>query len=331
MRLTAKDKPTQLYLATNLVNGKRYYGITCKSIKHRMAAHVWDAKRKPQGAFHKAIVKYGIENFSVTVVRTFDTYEDAIVAECAAIRNLRPEYNCTAGGDGAVGYIPSREVREKMSAAKRGKSSHMKGKRHTNESRQKMSVALKGKPAFWKGKKVPAHVHEAVRAGHSAWKQDKDAVRAMLSHARAANIRKVVCLNDGRVFDSLSDAALAYGLCNSSISCVCKKTGPRKMAGGLVFRYYGDHLGGQAEADRVKQEVLQSRTRTAAIARKSLVRPVICIDDDQTFSSITEASNFYGVSASRVKDVCDGRTEAPFYAHRAAGRRFRYVEVVDGV
>jgi len=57
--------------------------------------------------------------------------------------------NMTDGGDGTSN--PSVEIRARMSAAKKGKPSPHKGRRHTAEARANMSFAHKGKPSSQKG------------------------------------------------------------------------------------------------------------------------------------------------------------------------------------
>lgn len=281
--------------------------------------------------FHRAIRKYGMDAFEFYVLNECSTFQEACRLEREYIAEHAPEYNMTRGGDGAMGYRHTDEAKQVMSEKKRGRPSHMVGKTHSEETRKKLSAALKGKPSFWKGKKVPDHVHAARKAAFEVWQRNKDAVRAALEPARQATRRKVVCLNDGCVFDSITAAALKYDLDHSSITEVCKNRGPRRMAGGLVFRYFGEHYGGKDEAERVALDVLASRRRTASIARKSLMRAVLCVDDGKVFPSVTAAAAFYGARPSRVCDVCEGRTGAPRYAHRAAGRRFRYAEAPDGV
>ena len=77
--------------------------------------------------------------------------------EIQYIEACNPKFNFTLGGDGMVGYVPSKETREKLSKANKGKkrpelskrmigeNNHFYGKTHSLESREKMSKARKGK------------------------------------------------------------------------------------------------------------------------------------------------------------------------------------------
>ena len=68
----------------------------------------------------------------------------------------------------------------------------------------------------------------------------------------AASARRVVCLDDGKVYPSASAAAAAYGAEKSAVIEVCLRRSFRRLAVGRVFRYEGDHQGGAEEAAIVK-------------------------------------------------------------------------------
>lgn len=87
-----------LYQYTNLVNGKRYIGVTIMP-DERFKSHA----RGKSGArfFNNAVKKYGIENFSNSVLAIFDDVSAACYHEQAAIirlKTLSPNgYNLRAG------------------------------------------------------------------------------------------------------------------------------------------------------------------------------------------------------------------------------------------
>ena len=120
-------------------NGKRYIGITCKRPENRWQ----NGDGYKNQVFGTAILKYGWNNIKHEIIASGLSEEKAKCMEIELISKYKTQkprygYNCTAGGDGSIGCIPSQEIREKMSKAKRGK-------RLTEEHRTKIGAAQKGK------------------------------------------------------------------------------------------------------------------------------------------------------------------------------------------
>lgn len=91
-----------LYCIKNIVNGKKYIGITKQGAEHRFRQHVHDAKRY-KTVLHRAIKKYGKENFVLDVLYTAENYLELLHLEKKAIQEhgtTHPNgYNMTHGGD----------------------------------------------------------------------------------------------------------------------------------------------------------------------------------------------------------------------------------------
>ena len=148
-------------------SGKRYIGITSQKPEKRWSNGNGYIKDTP---FGKAIEKYGWDNIKHEIL---DTDLDEFTAKCLEeyyifsfhtfVGFSEPKgYNCTLGGDGCVGYVPteehkrklseshkgvhpSDETRRKMSNSQKGNSSH-KGHHHSEETKRRISEKLKGKP-----------------------------------------------------------------------------------------------------------------------------------------------------------------------------------------
>ena len=58
----------EVYKVTNKVNNKVYIGITNKGAGARFKQHLFDAEHGSQYRFHRAIRKYGKENFEVSII-----------------------------------------------------------------------------------------------------------------------------------------------------------------------------------------------------------------------------------------------------------------------
>lgn len=140
----------KIYLIRNLVNGKGYVGQTVQSVYFRFGQHKYSAKRGSKTALHKAMRKYGFENFEVKTVASSDTLllDDLEKHYIKFFGTYAPKghgYNLTEGGDGSLeGRVFSKEGKENLSSVHKG-NSYAKGHKVSAESRAKMSEAHKGK------------------------------------------------------------------------------------------------------------------------------------------------------------------------------------------
>lgn len=95
-----------VYVLKNNVNGKQYVGLT-NDVDQRFLDH---CKSNNESKIACAIHKYGRENFSMSIVGEFKTYELAEEREIELIAELKTfgsgswGYNMTRGGDGCRGH-----------------------------------------------------------------------------------------------------------------------------------------------------------------------------------------------------------------------------------
>lgn len=210
-----------VYIATNLVNGKRYIGVSIHPLHVRVSQHFCVAKtnhsRNKKNIFYKAIRKYGRKNFSFSVLTECEP-EKVFFEEIRLIALLKPEYNGTSGGEGNLG--------------------------------RKMSAYCKKRLA--EGRKKNAKKIRKVLSALGKTKEFKERFDKYRHLGSAAVAKRVVCLDDGRTYASASAASRYYNVEKSSVIEVCNRNKVRKTAGGRVFRYFGDHCGGKKEARSVK-------------------------------------------------------------------------------
>lgn len=178
-----------LYRITNQLNGKVYIGQTVDDI-HRWSAHKSFAKNPERTGqyIHRAMAKYGIDNFVYEVIATCKTQDDANEVEALLIlqynsRNKDNGYNVMPGGNNIsgpehpnFGKKASEETKLKMSATMKQKCAdgwmpvtsfqpgsdatkywkdkvgHRKGAVLSEETRQKIGEASKGRPSPNKGR-----------------------------------------------------------------------------------------------------------------------------------------------------------------------------------
>lgn len=127
----------RIYIITNLVNDKRYIGMTSKTLDVRFSGHKADARRNKPWILHKALRKYGEDNFKIELLEETDAnnLDELGIIETSWIEKLKPEYNMSLGGEGNRGCDTS------------GEKNGMFNKKHTEKSKAKMSANRKGKGA----------------------------------------------------------------------------------------------------------------------------------------------------------------------------------------
>jgi group I intron endonuclease len=150
-----------IYLIFNTRNGKVYVGKTndlhTRWVTHKKVARGGKEKYKEFSVVHRAIVKYGIENFEYLWLQTFSSENDAYLAEDYWInyynsRNNKFGYNASPGGIGVgsgvnsanFGLKRSPETIAKLRESHLGDKNQNTGKIFSPETRRRMSVSQKG-------------------------------------------------------------------------------------------------------------------------------------------------------------------------------------------
>ena len=108
-----------IYKATNLINGKLYIGQTIDFVS-RVTKHKSDARhafeRKDSSYFHKAMHKYGVDNFKFEIIEKID---NSLLNErekfwIKELNTFAPNgYNLTLGGDAFDGFVRKQTEEEK--------------------------------------------------------------------------------------------------------------------------------------------------------------------------------------------------------------------------
>ena len=78
-----------IYRATNKINGKIYIGQTTKPLNIRMHSHINNAlNNKNDCYFHRAIKKYGQENFIWEIIAKCNSLEELNRTEIEMIKKI---------------------------------------------------------------------------------------------------------------------------------------------------------------------------------------------------------------------------------------------------
>lgn len=153
-----------VYKVTNKINNKVYIGITSKGLSARWKEHLYNAEHDCPFKLHRAIRKYGKENFSIELIDFCNSWEELEEKEkyyISEYKSLQDEfgYNMTEGGDGTIGRYVTMETRDKI----RQKAI---GREVSAETREKLSEAGKirteGRQAYWNSGEIGSNRRKPI-------------------------------------------------------------------------------------------------------------------------------------------------------------------------
>lgn len=105
-----------IYCITNIINNKKYIGITKQNLDKRIKQH-WRMANSGGGySLHNSIRKYGTECFKVKIIEECNDQSLAYEREKYWIKTLDTKnngYNETIGGEIPIGFLMTDELREK--------------------------------------------------------------------------------------------------------------------------------------------------------------------------------------------------------------------------
>lgn len=202
-------------------NGKVYIGITMQPPERR-----WNnGDGYKHQFFYRAIQKYGWDNFTHEILFSNLTKEQACEKEMELISlydstNFKNGYNLSYGGEHSTPTAETKQkIRKKLIGQMSGSKNPFYGKHHTQESKDKFSKNRKGQFA---GEK-----HPLLGKHHS------DSAKEKMKHKRTC--RPVVCVESGKTFISLREAARETNSHFASIQRVCH--GTQETANGFHWRF----------------------------------------------------------------------------------------------
>lgn len=203
-----------VYVHTNIVNGKKYVGITKKSPVQRWGRD--GSGYKSNSRFWNAICKYGwnsgfkhevlFENLSLD--EAYSKEQELILLYDSKLNG----YNLTDGGDGAWGHTVSEESRIRMSKAQKGiPKPWLQGRTFTDEHRRKLSESHRGRThsplsdatkekisARLTGRRVSDEARKNMSKafkGRTAWNKGK---YGMYTHTVSSEAREAIGRSNGK-------------------------------------------------------------------------------------------------------------------------------------
>jgi group I intron endonuclease len=169
-----------VYKITNNINGMAYIGQTIKQLRKRWTDHLFNSigkgKGKHKSYLHRAIEKYGEDNFSIEILNVCVDKKALDVVEMFYIKNMNTlgpnGYNISLGGTGvmhgrkmspeAVARIRQANLGKKLSPEHAEKLRLSKlGKKRSPEVIEKMRLANLGRKLSTEHKKKLSLVHNS--------------------------------------------------------------------------------------------------------------------------------------------------------------------------
>lgn len=267
-----------IYMWKNKVNEKLYIG-QAKDFRKRTREHKYGTFNENQKynynvPLHRAIRKYGIENFEVCILEKdlvdFNEMNEKEIYYIEKFDTLanKKGYNVASGGGNANVFAGKTE--EEM-----------------QEIGKKISEAQSGKQFSEKHKQNLSKNHADVSGENNP------------------QCRKVICLNTGELFNYIHQAEEKYGVNPPNISACCR--GKQKSAGVIdgkpaVWMYLEDYEKlSEEEVNKIKNEELPNKGRPKA---------VICITTGKIYGSTREAERYTRVAYQSIVRCCRGKSKS---------------------
>ena len=219
-----------VYLIENCVSGKCYVGQTTQRLHRRWHGHLNDARNGSDYPLHRAIRKYGVNAFTVSVLEQIDSnfLNDAEITWIKKLNSFENGYNLTLGGGGIRGWKHSDAARQKISARNSGKI----------RSREVRDMIRKSVYESFERNLTKDYISDATKLALA-----NPIVRARMEANVYSKTRKRVqqlSFDDIVIatFKSASEASLMTGVNKGNLCACCR--GCFEQAGGFKWRYVCD-------------------------------------------------------------------------------------------
>lgn len=236
-----------VYIHRNKKNQKVYVGLTKQTPQARWRKNGEGYKSQPK--FWNAIEKYGWDNFEHIILKTGLTAKEASELEQNLIKSFNSIQNGYNSDEGGVTTNHSPETIDKIRKA-------MIGKNHTQETKNKISNSKNS------DKKIVICIETGIEYESAAYAMKQTGIdRSSISkvcygtmntaggyhwcfkgqepiYIKDKRFKSVICLNTGKIYPSICEAARDTNSDPSNIKKVCD--GKYKTTNKLKWKYYQD-------------------------------------------------------------------------------------------
>lgn len=300
-----------VYIHTNLVNGKKYVGITSCKPEVRWKKGYGYSEKLPIG---RAFRKYGWDAFSHEIVYEGLTELEAKEIEIRLISELNTQdpkfgYNICSGGDGVTGWHPTEETKKKISDAMKGRS----GSKNSNFG-HKWSDEMKA-AASDRSKNMLQETRDLI--SQAAKKRIGELNPFYGKHHNDETKKMLSDYAKNRVGDKNGNFGHKWTEEMKSVARERSKNMPQearkkiseaaKKRSGELNSFYGKH-----HSEETKKKIAEGKEKKVDMLDKDM--NVI-----ETFQSMTIASKSTGIHIVAISNCCRGKVKT------AGGYIWRYV------
>ncbi len=229
-----------IYKITNIINNKIYIGQTIQNPRSRWSRHKYNSRVGSTEPLYNAIRKYGDHSFIFEVICQSFTLENLNYLEEYFISLYKSTeksfgYNILSGGNNRT-HQPESNLKNRLA--------HL-GKKTSEDTKNKISLKNKGQIPWnigLSGYSMPDGHGTNVSKSLTGKKKSKEH-KEKLSIARKEyyqsnphhNNKLVICLNTGKIYKSVQEAANEFKCKNAHIARVCRNE--RNAHKGFKFQY----------------------------------------------------------------------------------------------
>ncbi len=237
-----------IYRITNKTNGNQYIGQTLRTLSVRINEHKYESSVGTNYPLYNAIRKYGFNNFvfeKIDIAKDVNSLNDLEQYYIEYFNTLKPNgYNLNLGGGNKS---PSEETRKKMSESAKNKPAMSKetllkfissriGKKNSESHNKKISEAQIGEKNHMFGKIGENNPN----FGRKSSKETCEKISKSKKGKKNPNLglskrKKIFCLNNNQIYDSVKIASLNLPVSRSGIAMVAR--GELKQMNGYQFKY----------------------------------------------------------------------------------------------
>lgn len=199
----------KVYCHTNIINNKKYIGITSKKDPNDRWENGNGYKNNPY--FTNAIKKNGWENFTHEILFNNLTKEEACVKEIELIEYYKTTqrkygYNISKGGTAPMAGRKHTKITKKKMSENNGK--YWEGKHHSEESKQKISESKKGTLPWNKNKEHSDETKQKISKKTKERLKDKrnNPMYGVLGDDNP-NSKKIYCIELDKIFIGIRNAS----------------------------------------------------------------------------------------------------------------------------